>query len=197
MAYKNDPNKSFLQNLYSQLAGSADPEWTLSRLGKYVPNSVESMNNIADILDNPNMSDATKAAAQGASERITEKLMGVQDAFATNPFKTKVDLGDGITGNSLKHTLGMIGSNVKTHPYLSAGIGAMGAANIAGLVDDNKIGGQLVGGLAGGVIPAMMGANPMTAIALGLGGGTLGSLFDKLRAKKEAEQQTMYQQQEY
>jgi hypothetical protein len=30
-----------------------------------------------------------------------------------------------------------------------------------------------------------------------MGGGMLGSLFDKLRAKKELEQQSMYQQQSY
>ena len=121
----------------------------------------------------------------------------VKDAFLENPLKTNVDFGNGVTGNSLKNTLGMAKSAIKANPWKSAGLGAMGVANIAGLADNDKIGGQLVGGLAGGVIPAVMGVSPMTAIALGLGGGTLGSLYDKLRAKREAEQQDVYQQQNY
>ena len=143
-----------------------------------------------------------KAQQDSAGEELGNmfaKHKSAQNAFAQHPFSTKVDLGDGVTGNSLKNTGSMLLKNVQAHPFISAGIGALGAANIAGLVDDNKIGGQLVGGLAGGVIPAVMGASPMTAIGLGLGGGMLGSLFDKLRAKKEAEQQqaSMYQQQKY
>lgn len=146
--------------------------------------------------------DDIAAAKNSAGEELGAmfaKHKTAQDAFAQHPFSTKVDLGNGVTGNSLKNTGSMLLKNIKAHPYLSAGMGALGAANIAGLVDDNKIGGQLVGGLAGGVIPAVMGASPMAAIGLGLGGGMLGSLFDKLRAKKEAEQQQMstYQQQNY
>ena len=151
---------------------------------------------------NANWDRVRKKGLEGVGEEGVEdalkKMFAEQQAFGANPLKTKVDLGNGVTGNALKNTLGAVGANVKAHPYLSAGIGALGAANIAGLVDDNKIGGQLVGGLAGGIIPAMLGVSPMTSIALGLGGGTLGSLFDKLRAKKEAEQQqaSMYQQQQ-
>ena len=121
----------------------------------------------------------------------------LRGAFLEHPFGTKVDLGNGITGNSLKNTLGMTGAAIKANPWKSAGLGLLGAGNIAGLVDDDKIGGQLVGGLGAGVGSALAGASPLTSIAFGLGGGFAGSLFDKLRAKREAEQQAMYQQQNY
>lgn len=134
---------------------------------------------------------------EAGAEEALKKMFAEQQAFGASPLKTKVDLGGGKTGNALKNTLGAVGANIKAHPVQAAGLGALGVANIAGLTDDDKIGGQLVGGLAGGVIPALMGANPTTAIALGLGGGTLGSLFDKLRAKKEAEQKAVYQEQSY
>lgn len=196
--FKSDKNKSFGQNLYAQLLQNAGGQDYIDDkfIPRLYPNDPASMEAFTEILNTSKSKKAKKAAGESL-DAMFAKHKAAQDAFAANPFKTKVDLGNGVTGNSLKNTLGMAGSAIKAHPLAAAGMGAMGAANIAGLVDDDKIGGQLVGGLAGGVIPAMMGANPMTAIALGLGGGTLGSLFDKLRAKKELEQQSMYQQQEY
>jgi hypothetical protein len=140
------------------------------------------------------------AAKDSAGEELGAmfaKHKAAQDAFAQHPFSTKVDLGNGVTGNSLKNTGSMLLKNIQAHPYISAGMGALGAANVAGLVDDNKVGAQLIGGAAGAALPALFGASPMTTIALGATGGALGSLFDKLRAKKESEQQSMYQQQEY
>ena len=195
--FTSNPNNSFLQNLYSQLAQGAGDEWTLTKLDKYVPNAKASAENIASILNNPNMSNATKQAARGGLEGLTAKLTGVEDTFAANPLKTKVDLGNGVTGNSLKHTLGMVGQNIKAHPLQAAGLGALGVANIAGLTDDDKIGGQLVGTLGGGALAHFLPVSPVAKLAIGMGGGTLGSLFDKLRAKKELEQQDMYQEQSY
>lgn len=164
----NDAEKiSFLQNLYSQLI---------------------------------DLSGGTKAFTARAPKyvkggKVPPKVL--RGAFSESPLKTKVDFGKGITGNSLKNTLSMTGAAIKAHPWASAGIGALGAVNLAGLVDDDKIGGQLVGGLGAGIGSALAGVSPVAAIALGLGGGTLGSLFDKLRAKKELEQQAMYQEQSY
>ena len=165
--FKSNEDLSFLQNLYAQLTDLSGGE-------------------------EPYAKRAVKYVKGG---EVPANV--ISDAFLEHPFKTKVAFGNGATGNSLKNTLGMAKSAIKANPWQTAGLGAMGIANVAGLTDNDKVGGQLVGSLAGGVIPAVMGANPMTAIALGLGGGTLGSLFDKLRAKKETEQQGMYQEQSY
>lgn len=123
----------------------------------------------------------------------------VRGAFTESPFKTNVDFGKGVTGNSLRNTLSTAGSAIAAHPFASAGLGILGATNISGLVDDDKIGGQLVGGGLGLAAPALMtklgmaAPTPIGKLAMVMGGGALGSLFDKLRAKKEAEQQ-VYQQ---
>lgn len=109
-----------------------------------------------------------------------------QAAFQANPFTSKVNTSKGVE-SGLKNTFGVLKNNIKAHPLASAGIGALGAANIAGLADDNKVAGQLLGGLGGGVASHFLTQNPMAKLAITMGGGTLGALFDKLRAKKEAE----------
>lgn len=165
--FKSDPDATFLQNWYSQLIG----------------------------LSGGNKAFAKRAAKHTTGGKVPPEVL--QGAFMEHPFKRKLDIGNGVTGNSLANTMGTVGAAIQAHPWAAAGMGAMGLANLSGLVDDDKIGGQLVGGLGGGLAANLMGASPMATIAVGLGGGTLGSLFDKLRAKKEAEQQAMYQQQSY
>lgn len=86
----------------------------------------------------------------------------------------------------------------KAHPYKAGGAAILGGINTAGLFDNSEIAGQAIGGIAGGVVPALMGANPYTAAMISMGGGALGSLYDKLVAKKKAEevvQQQMYNEQ--
>lgn len=82
------------------------------------------------------------------------------------------------------------------HP-LQTGAGALTTGmNLAGLTDNDKFGGQ-IGGLAlGGLASYGLGLNPGYAYLATTAGGALGSLFDKLRAKREAEAQQaqMYQQ---
>ena len=84
----------------------------------------------------------------------------------------------------------------KKEPVTAGLLGVGGAANLAGLFDNDKIGGQL-GGLAGAGalahfaapslgIPAL---DPQTQIAIALAGGGLGALFDNMRAKKEQQAQ--------
>ena len=165
--FKNDPDATFLQNWYSQMVGASGGDDAF----------------------------AERAAKYVKGGEVPDNIL--QGAFMDKPFTRKLDIGNGVTGNSLKNTLSMTKDAIKANPWASAGLGAMGIANIAGLVDDDKIGGQLVGGLAGSVIPSLMGASPMATIAWGLGGGTLGSLYDKLRAKKEAEQNVTYPSQMY
>lgn len=89
---------------------------------------------------------------------------------------------------------------IRANPGMSAALGIGGAANLAGLFDNDKIGGQL-GGLAGAGalahfaapslgIPAL---DPQTQIAIALAGGGLGALFDNMRAKKEQQAQYVNQ----
>ena len=77
----------------------------------------------------------------------------------------------------------------KAHPFKTAGLVGLGAGNIGGLMDNDKFGGQLAGlGLGGLGASALASGNPYLQAMLTMGGGELGSLFDKLRAQKEQEQ---------
>ncbi len=80
----------------------------------------------------------------------------------------------------------------KAHPFKTAGLVGLGAGNIGGLMDNNKFGGQLGGLALGGLGSYLMGASPYTAAMMTMGGGELGALFDKLRAKKEQPNQQPY-----
>jgi hypothetical protein len=116
-----------------------------------------------------------------------------------DPIQTSVD-GKLFTGSNAGTTGRLLWENIKAHPFKSAGIGLGTAANVAGLFDNDKIGGQLVGGGLGALagvklLPMLMGGPatiPNVTLAA-LGGGTLGSLFDKLRAKKAEEEAAMAQ----
>lgn len=96
----------------------------------------------------------------------------------------------------------MLGANIAAHPYKSAGIGLLGAGNVAGLFDNDQIAGQLVGLGAGGLaskflLPKMKAGGIANSALTTLGGGFLGGLFDVLMAKKkeeEAIQQAQYAQ---
>ena len=93
----------------------------------------------------------------------------------------------------LKSGMGNLGNYIKSNPAMSAGLAGTGLANIAGLFDNDKIGGQAIG-LAGGgalgqfLLPQLMtNVSPQAKVLTALGGGTLGALFDNLRQKKEDE----------
>lgn len=106
-------------------------------------------------------------------------------------------LEDPLSKGNIGASLGSVGANIKAHPGITAGLGALGGANIYGLLNDDKVVGQL-GGLALGTLgQGLFGsALPVPArAAIALGGGTLGGLFDMLRAKKEQGQLQQPQQQ--
>ena len=91
---------------------------------------------------------------------------------------------------------------MKAHPFQSAGLGILGGANVAGLLDNDKMGGQLVGaGLGGAGSLAMHAIGGVTGLPLAwapLAGGAIGALWDKSRDAKEKEEQQRqqaYQQQ--
>lgn len=108
------------------------------------------------------------------------------------------DLSKGVTlGQTAK-----LGLNAAAeHPFYTAGLVGAGVGNIAGLTDNDKYGGQ-IGGLGLGGLGAYLlsragvGVNPYVGTMMTLGGGALGSLFDKLRARKEQEQEQLQQYQQ-
>ena len=81
----------------------------------------------------------------------------------------------------------------KNHPFKTAGLVGLGAGSVGGLMDNNKFGGQLAGlGLGGLGALSLASGNPYMAAMLTMGGGELGALFDKLRARKELEEKQGY-----
>ena len=98
------------------------------------------------------------------------------------------------TKNSMSAILPILGNQITSHPFATAGLTLGTGANIAGLVDNKYIGGQLAGGglgaLSAYLIPQLLKSTPapMAIVASALGGGTLGSLFDKLREQIDSQQ---------
>ena len=97
------------------------------------------------------------------------------------------------TKESMSSILPVLGNEIVSHPVTTAGLALGAGANIVGLTDNKYIGGQLAGGglgaLSAYLIPKLFNgtsAAPMSMIAGALGGGTLGSVFDKLREQKDS-----------
>ena len=115
------------------------------------------------------------------------KNIGIEDQLRNSfhrPLATK---------ESMSSILPVLGNEIVTHPVTTAGLALGTGANIAGLLDNKYVGGQLAGGglgaLSAYLIPKLFNgtsAAPMAMVAGALGGGTLGSLFDKLREKKDS-----------
>lgn len=109
-------------------------------------------------------------------------------------------MGTSKKNNSNANNSNTVGLNVislkdwiKSHPAQSAGYGLTGVMNIGGLLDDDKILGQL-GGAAGGygiakipAVSAYLNSKGIDPTLVAMTGGALGSLFDKLRTQKEEE----------
>ena len=91
--------------------------------------------------------------------------------------------------------LPVLGNQIVSNPVTTAGLALGTGANIAGLLDNKYVGGQLAGGglgaLSAYLIPKLFNgtkAAPIAMIAGSLGGGALGSVFDKLREQKNSQQ---------
>jgi hypothetical protein len=132
----------------------------------------------------------------GLTKRTVEKFgkdwtkKNIAQAWNTNQAK----LGDKLTAMAAKDyapTGADLGTLAKTyigqHPFQTAGLAGLGLANLGGLTDNDQFGGQLIGAGLGGLASTMTG-DPLAKAAITMGGGTLGSLFDKLRAQKEQEE---------
>lgn len=207
--FKISPNEvsgdktGLLQQLYAQMVqGAGGDAWSQNVLNKIYPDDATRISEIDDILTN------TKRLGKKRKAGLMDELLNINNrqdatlgAMAANPFKTKLDVGNGQTVNSLANTANLVGANIKAHPFKAAGLGLGAGMNIAGLFDNDKIGGQLIGTGAGIALPALLSklgamtsVTPMGRIGWALGGGALGSLYDKLMAKKEEEEQAMAQQ---
>lgn len=99
-------------------------------------------------------------------------------------------------GSNAGTTAKVLGANMAAHPFKTAAGGFLAANNVAGLFDDPNIIGQIAG-LAGGAAASKFLVPKLTKSPFGiantalltLAGGSLGSMFDKLMAKKAEEQQ--------
>lgn len=147
--------------------------------------------------------------SEGAAEYLKGLNPDVAKAYSAasaNPLSFKgqsVKLGDGVHEFSNAGVTGkLMGDWIKNNKLKSAGLGATGLMNIGGLFDDDQLVGQLAGlggGFAAGklLLPKVLGKGPLTGSGMALAtmtGGALGSLFDKLMAKKK-EEETMQQAQ--
>lgn len=96
----------------------------------------------------------------------------------------------GMTGAQMRS---MLGEWWGEQPLLGKAAGAgLALGNLGGLVDNDKFGGQLGGLALGGLGSYMGGFSPGAAALLTMGGGELGALFDKLRAKREGQREYPY-----
>ena len=114
----------------------------------------------------------------------TNSLQNIPDLSNLFAESTKSKLRLGKFGDAMSY--------VKAHPKLATGTALNAAGNLAGLTDNDKIVGQLVGGIGGAVLPGVlgMGLGPLGIANTAMLGGNLGALFDKLRAKREQEAAT-------
>lgn len=160
--------------------------------------------------------DVAKMVAGGiAEDDAISKITDFYSKAALDPFSVKdVDLGkltskgaDGANivedfiGNPMGRTAKIGAGIVKAHPWQSLGAAAGTAGSLAGLFDNDKVGGQLIATGLGAAIPAIagMGLSPLTAYTVATGAGSLGALFDTLRSKKADERAAMqkYGREEY
>ncbi|WP_322353937.1 hypothetical protein [Paratractidigestivibacter sp.] len=111
------------------------------------------------------------------------------------------------SGNAQLSDLGTLAlTGASNHRIAATGLAGLGMGNVNGLMDNDKFGLQLLGGVLGAGAAGVGGlwsgnedvtANPILATAITMGGGEIGALFDKLRAKKEAEAQQASQMAQY
>lgn len=147
------------------------------------------MNDPSKVYDSQTiLNAANKAISEGtpveaAKKAATKTLM---EGKRISPFiGENVNLDKVGVGNWAK----LAGTAAIKHPFKTMGLIGLGAGNIGGLTDNDKFGGQLGGLALGGLgAHALAAGNPYVAAMMTMGGGALGSLFDKLRAQREQEQ---------
>lgn len=130
-----------------------------------------------------------------------ENLKGDALARAQQIYSAKTDEYNRLAQAVQDHTasmsdIGKLGVEAaRQNPGKAAGLIGLGVGNVSGLLDNDKFGGQLGGAGLGFLASKLLETtSPYTATLMTLGGGQLGSLFDKLRAKKAQEKQMQQQQ---
>lgn len=127
---------------------------------------------------------------------VDEIYSGYTDPLSFKPKEVALGAGDIGTYSNAGTTGRLLVENMRAHPFKTAGIGLGGLMNVSGLFDNDKIIGQAAGLGAGGLAAKYLlpkfgvGGIANGALAV-MGGGTLGSLFDKLMAKKAEEEAAM------
>lgn len=135
-------------------------------------------------------------AAEALFKDHAEDYKNILAKMQKNPlaWSIPIEQGSDVKVSPLK-TMGKgVWGNVRLHPWQTAGTALNATGNITGLVDNDKLLGQILG-TAGGALLASKGLKlgPLGIANVAMGGGNLGMLFDKLRSKKAQEEQ--YQQQ--
>lgn len=126
-----------------------------------------------------------------------DAMRGIFNEASGNPLGGTLNSAYGNTG--IGTTTKLAGNWIRDHKLKSAGLGLGIGANLAGLFDNPNMAGQLLGGAGAGIGANLLAkhlGSPLTASGTALaalGGGTLGSLFDKLMYKKQQEQQFLNQ----
>ena len=121
------------------------------------------------------------------------------DSFKREMFKhvpQKTAPVQGVGSTTLKELFGKLGGYAKAHPGTSLLTGLNAAENVSGLLDNDKILGQVAGAALGYFAPSIAGKalgtklvmSPLSRANLTMIGGNLGALFDNLRVKQEREQ---------
>ena len=134
------------------------------------------------------MANSMPAEQQSAMLNKFAQPSGIEGVDPIVPTSIEAALGD--QGGVSAGQLGSLALGAaKAHPFKTAGLVGSAAGNIGGLTDNDKFGGQLAGlGIGGLGAYALAQGNPYMAAMMTMGGGNLGALFDKLRARKEMEQ---------
>jgi hypothetical protein len=150
------------------------------------------------------LDNATAMAAKKAGLNVEDPavLQAIRERLTSTPLKGSVPIAEGAeaTMSPLGTTLGAGWDVVKAHPGASIGTGLNAAGNVAGLFDNDKILGQVLGtaggALAGKLLGPVAGFGGLGIANTAMLGGNLGALFDVLSAKREKERQEaqMYQQ---
>ena len=196
MAIKAKPQTSLLSKLFAPLYNS---KATQDRYNEYAQALyLKDLQNSGKFTDEAALNkffaeNVNNPTVMSPYTTATDTLLKTASA---NPLKGNLGLDGNLkdmTGRGT--TLDVLGTNIKAHPLQATALGASAAGNVAGLFDNDKIGGQLIGTALGAGADALIGAiggKPLGSYAKVMGprvGGNVGALFDKLRSKKAEEEE--------
>lgn len=180
---------SFIENAPAAGGGLFD--------GLYASENVSSL--LKNMAKNKRIDPDALKATFGSNAAANSALTDFFKTAKASPLSTDKIAIQGLPENTGLSTTAALAKNwIGNHKLKSAGLGLTGAMNLGGLFDNEYLAGQgfglVGGGLAGHFLPKLLSKNPLTGSGMALAtmaGGALGSLFDKLRAKKAEEEAAM------